>query len=106
MQARAAGGDGAGAVGPRRLLPDPDVAAGVVVHEPAVPGVRADLAGARVRGARLPVRPQQGAPAQVPGVRQPRQRPAGDVLRRQPPLPPKVPGQVLLMIAEYICRRA
>lgn len=98
VQAGAAGGDGAGAVGPGGLLPDPDVAAGVGVHEPAVPGVRAAVAGARVRGGGLPVPRQQGAAAQVPGVRQARQRPAGDVLRRKPPLPPQVPRQVLLMI--------
>jgi len=100
VQARAAGGDGGGAVGAGRLLPDPDVAAGVGVHEPAVPGVRAAVARARLRGARLPGR-TQGPAAQVPGVRQARQRPAGDVLRRQPPLPPQVPRQVLLANADH-----
>lgn len=100
MQARAARADGGGAVRPGRLLPDPDVAAGVGVHEPAVPGVRAALARARLRGARLPGG-AQGDAAQVPGVRQARQRLAGDVLRRQPPLPPQEPRQVLAILATH-----
>jgi hypothetical protein len=100
VQTRATRADGGGAVRPGRLLPDPDVAAGVGVHEPAVPGVRAALARARLRGARLPGR-AQGDAAQVPGVRQARQRPAGDVLRRQPPLPPQEPRQVLAILSTH-----
>jgi hypothetical protein len=61
VQARAARADGVGAVGPGRLLSSPDVAAGVGVHEPAVPGVRACGVPDSPTGA-------QGAAARVSGL--------------------------------------
>jgi hypothetical protein len=97
VPARPPGGDVPGRDGPERLLPDPDVAAGGVVHEPGVPGVRAAVAGARLLRALLPDR-EQGAAAQVRGVRHGRQRCAGALLRRQPPLQPQIPQQVLLIV--------
>jgi hypothetical protein len=97
VPARPPGGDVPGRDGPERLLPDPDVGAGGGVHEPGVPGVRAAVAGARLLRARLPDQ-EQGAAAQVRGVRQGRTRwCAGALLRRQPPLPPQIPQQVLLI---------
>jgi hypothetical protein len=65
-----------------RLLPDPDREAGDALHEQGLQGVRAAVAGARVRRARR-ARAEEGCADQVPQVRAALRRAASVVCKQK-----------------------
>lgn len=94
MPAREAGLVGLGRHGRAWLLPDPDGEAGGALHEQELQGVRAAVAGARVRRG-PPARPEEGVGAQVPQVRDAPRRAAGALHGRQLRVRAARPHQVL-----------
>lgn len=94
MQAREVGAVGVGRHGRARLLPDPDGAAVGALHQQGLQGVRAGVAGARVRRGRQAPQ-EQGVAAQVPQVRDAAGRAAGALLGRRLRLRAQEARQVL-----------